>query len=202
MHLRLATALAFMALVPAKGEYSAEDRSTLKRHLESSRQMIAVALEGMNVEQCNFKPDSKVWSATEVVEHLVLIEDLLMGILKQTMETTKPVPDSEKLPDPSAMDATILKSLPDRSQKAQAPEQAIPKGNFRDWEEAYREFSARRLKTIEFVEHTKADLRRYRLQTPLGTVDAHQWLLLLSAHSERHQYQIAELKENEFFPKK
>lgn len=185
----------------AGAEYKAADRSTLVRHLESSRQIISVALEGMSAEQSNFKPESKIWSPTEVVEHLILIEDFLMGILRQTLEKSKPVPETEKLPDPSEMDAAILKSVPDRSQKAQAPEQAVPKGNYRNWEEAYREFSAKRLQTIEFVQKTKVDLRRYRLQTPQGVLDGHQWLLFLAAHTERHQYQIADAKNHELFPK-
>lgn len=201
MKLCLAAAILLFASVQARAEYKASDRSTLVRHLESSRQVISVALEGMSAEQSNFKLDSKIWSATEVVEHLALIEDLLMGMLKQAMENGKPIPDTEKLPDPSAMDAAILKSVPDRTQKAQAPEQAVPKGNYRNWEEAYREFSAKRLKTIEFVENTKADLRRYKMETPMGSMDAHQWLLVLAAHSERHQYQIADLRNNELFPK-
>lgn len=190
-----------LGTVAAQAEYKAADRSALVRQLEDSRQLISVVLEGMSAEQSNFKPENKVWSATEVVEHLILIEDMLMGILKQAMENTKPVPDSEPLPDPAQMDAAILKSVPDRSQKAQAPAQAVPKGNYRDREEAYREFSARRLKTIEFVQKTKADLRRYRLQMPTGTVDAHQWLLFLAAHTERHMHQIAAIKEQELYPK-
>jgi len=201
MKLPSALALLLIAALQAGAEYKAADRSTLVRHLESSRQVISVALEGMSAEQSNFKPDSKVWSPTEVVEHLILIEDFLMGILRQTLENGKPVPETEKLPDPSEMDAAILKSVPDRSQKAQAPEQAVPKGNYGNWEEAYREFSAKRLQTIEFVQKTKADLRRYRLQTPQGNLDGHQWLLFLAAHTERHQYQIADLRNNEFFPK-
>jgi hypothetical protein len=197
MHVLAAAAFLLMAVSPARAEYKASDRSTLIRHLESSRQVISVALEGMTVEQSNFKPDSKIWSQTEVVEHLILTEDMFVGIL----EKSQPVPETEKLPDPSELDAAILRSVPDRSQKAQAPEQAVPKGNYRNWEEAYREFAAKRLKTIEFVEKTKLDLRRYRIATPSGNMDAHQWLLFLAAHTERHQHQIAELKNHELFPK-
>ena len=195
------TALTLLFAFTATAEYKDSDRSTLVRQLEQSRQGLVLVLEGMTAEQSNFKPDSKIWSPTEVVEHLFLMEDLLMGMLKETMEKTKPVPDAQKLPDPSAMDAAILKSVPDRSQKAQAPEQAQPKGNYRNWEEAFNAFSERRLKTVEFVNKTKADLRRYQLQTPMGTMDAHQWLLLLAAHTDRHIAQIHEVKGHELFPK-
>lgn len=197
----LFTAAALFASFTANAEYKASDRAALVRQLEDSRQGLALVLEGMTAEQSNFKPDSKIWSPTEVVEHLVLMEDLLMGMLKETMEKTKPIPDAQKLPDPSAMDASILKSVPDRSQKAQAPEQAKPKGNYRHWEEAFNAFSERRLKTVDFVNKTKADLRRYQLQTPMGTMDAHQWLLLLAAHTDRHIAQIHEAKSHELFPK-
>ena len=197
----LATALVLLASVPLHAEYSDSDRTALIRHLDDSRKVVAVALEGMSADQSNYKPESKVWSQTEVVEHLALMETMLMGMLKQALETTKPVPETQKMPDPSAMDAAILKNVPDRSQKAQAPEQAVPKGSFRNWEDAFQEFSARRRKTIEFVQNTKLDLRRYMIETPMGSMDAHQWILFIAAHTERHQYQIAEMKNNEFFPK-
>ncbi|MBL8175908.1 MAG: DinB family protein, partial [Bryobacterales bacterium] len=197
MKLFAATSLLLGGALCLSAEYKASDRANLVRHLETSRSIVAVALEGMTAEQSNFKPDSKVWSPTEIVEHLVLIEDFLVGILNQAIEKGKPVPDTEKLPDPSELDAAILRSVPDRTQKAQAPEQGIPKGNYRHWEEAFTEFSARRIKTIEFVQKTKVDLRRYRLETPMGPMDGHQWLLFLAAHTERHQNQIAEARGHE-----
>ncbi len=50
---------------------------------------------------------------------------------------------------------------------------------------------------------TQDDLRAHSAPHPvLKTIDAYQWLLLLSAHSARHAAQIEEVKADPNFPKK
>jgi hypothetical protein len=196
--------LAFLFLVPIAawaGEYSGSDRQALLQHLSNSRAALSATLETITQEQSTFKPDSKTWSVIEVIEHLYLTEDFLRGIATDAMAKTQPVPDTEKLPDPSEMDRTILQGIADRRQKAQAPEQAVPKDQFRNRDEAFTAFAQRRQKTEEWVREAKQDLRRYRIQSPVGTLDVHQWMLMLSAHTIRHTQQIEELMRHEMFPK-
>ena len=56
-------------------------------------------------------------------------------------------------------------------------------------------------RTIAFVEKTQDDPRSRSIEHPLlKQLDAYQWILLLSAHSERHTAQIEELKAAPVFP--
>ena len=44
-------------------------------------------------------------------------------------------------------------------------------------------------------------MRNYVLQMPIGSIDAYQMLLYISAHTKRHTLQIEEIKANPAFPK-
>jgi hypothetical protein len=183
------------------GQYSKEDREALVGQLAESKRELVIAVEGLNEQQSTWKPDSATWSVLEVMEHLVRMEDFLFGILQDALEKSKPVADDVRLPNPEEMDQRILLQMPDRSQKAKSPEQGLPKEAYQNRDEAFLAFAQKREKTIEFVRTTKLDLRRYRINSPFGPIDAHQWLLMVSAHTQRHIKQIDELKHHELFPK-
>jgi hypothetical protein len=197
----LISVFCLLTTVLAAGTYSQQDRDSALAELDNSRIALSVALESVTQKQSEFRSDSGTWSILQVTEHLVLAESFLFGLMKQLLDQTKPVPDEEKLPDPREMDHLIVTRVPDRSQKAKAPEQATPKDAYRNRDEAFTEFSQRRLKTMEFVRETKLDLRRYRGPSPIGPMDAHQWVLMIAAHTNRHIQQIEELKRHELFPK-
>lgn len=201
MSARLAPLVLVTAVALHAAEYSEKDRTALLEQLEQGPRLLAVVLESVSAEQARFQPDSSRWSILQVVEHLVLAEKFLFDILKETLDKSKPLPDEQPLPDPEPMDRMILRQVADRSQKAKAPEQLIPKDRFSNRDEAQLEFAKRRENTMEFVRNTKLDLRRYRLQGPAGPIDAHQWLLMMAAHTERHAKQIEEIKSHELYPK-
>jgi hypothetical protein len=89
----------------------------------------------------------------------------------------------------------------DRSQKFTAPEPLVPSAKFANPADAARAFTAARDKTIAYVKTTDDPLRAHVGKSPAGTLDAYQFLILLSAHSERHNAQIQEVKANADYPK-
>jgi hypothetical protein len=63
-------------------------------------------------------------------------------------------------------------------------------------------FLKSRERTVQFLQSTPG-LRDHVVDSPLGQpLDAYQWLLFISAHSERHTKQILEVKADPNFPKK
>ena len=59
-----------------------------------------------------------------------------------------------------------------------------------------------RAKTVAFLNNTK-DLRDHAIDSPLGKkLDGYEWVLFISAHTERHTKQIDEVKADPNFPKK
>lgn len=193
--------LLLMVTASSAGQYTNEDREALVGQLAESKRELVVATEGLNQEQSTWKPDSATWSVLEVMEHLARMEDFLFGILEEALEKTEPIADDARLPNPAETDQRILLQMPDRSVKAKSPEQGLPKETYQNRDEAFVAFAQKRGKTMEFVRTTKLDLRRYRINSPFGPIDAHQWLLMVSAHTQRHIKQIDELKRHELFPK-
>lgn len=120
-----------------------------------------------------------------------------MGLMKQPS-------DPSKREQTKGKDEFILRALLNRSQKFQAPEAIVPTNRWPDRETLIEHFKQSRDKTLDYVRTTPDDLRDHFAPHPvpaIGMLDAYQWILLLSAHSQRHTAQIAEVKANTNFPK-
>jgi len=176
------------------------ERDRAMSHLHATRKMFVDAVEGVSPAQWIFKPGPDRWSIAEVAEHLTVTEEGLAQLVQRllTMPATP-----EKKAEVSPNDEKILKSVVDRSQKAQAPEQLRPTGRWKDREAMTAEFKARRDKNITYVDTTNDDLRSHMGPHPLfGLMDAYQWILLSSGHVERHVLQILEVKADPNYPRK
>jgi hypothetical protein len=102
--------------------------------------------------------------------------------------------------DPAKVDAFVRAAIPDRSHKAKAPEPLTPTGRWTP-AEALEHFQKSRGRTIAFLQSTP-DLRAHLVDSPLGQpLDGYEWLLFISAHSERHTKQILEVKADPNFPR-
>ena len=108
----------------------------------------------------------------------------------------------EKRAEVQGKDEVVLKNVPDRSHKAQAPEFLKPTNRWATREDLTKAFEESRKSTMDYVKTSNDDLRDHFFAHPLiGPLDAYQWILLISAHSERHTKQIAEVKADPNFPK-
>ena len=76
-----------------------------------------------------------------------------------------------------------------------------PTNRFGSPEGSVKHFLESRTQTEQFLNSTP-DLRQHVTDTPLGMkLDAYEWLLFLTAHSDRHLKQIQEVKTDVNFPK-
>ena len=79
----------------------------------------------------------------------------------------------------------------DRTQRFQAPQQAVPQGTWPTQAELIAVWRSERGSTIEYVAKTDADLHGHMFQHPgFGMINGQQWLLYLAIHCERHMLQI------------
>lgn len=200
----LGASLLLLVSAPAQSadatKLSEKDRTLLIEQLTASQKKLQAALAGLSEEQMRFKSAPERWSIAEVAEHLTLGEDFLRGILTERI-LQNPAVTGKKSP---LTDEAFMAAIRDRSFKAEAPPQATPKKSWATVKETMQEFVQRRAKTISFVKATTTDLRRHF--TPFGPnnaeIDAAQFILLISAHVERHTAQIEEVKADPKFPKK
>jgi len=174
------------------------DRDRGLQSLEQTRDGVVAAVKGLSDAQMKFKPAPDRWSVAETLEHITLAEDFLFqNITNNIMKAPAGAADR----DTAKIDAFVLSAIPDRSHKAQAPEPLRPTGRWTP-AETLDHFVQSRAKTIAFLQSTP-DLRAHVVNGPPlnQPLDAYDWLLFISAHSERHTKQILEVKADPNFPK-
>ena len=184
-----------------KSALSPEERQAAIKYLEETRQKVLDSLKDLSDAQWKFKPAPDRWSAAEVAEHIAVSEETLLGLVTERVMKSPATP--EKKEAAKGKDELVRNSITNRSVKVQAPEMLRPTNRFKTREETIKAFNASRDKTIEYVKTTQDDLRSHFGPHPIfKDLDAYQWVLLISGHSERHSLQILEVRADSNFPKK
>jgi uncharacterized damage-inducible protein DinB len=179
---------------------TAPERELALKELQRTRDKFLQSIAGLSQKQWTFKPAPDRWSVAEVAEHIAVAESALSGLVQKQLMASPAAP--EKREQVKGKDEIVLQRVPDRSQKAQAPEFLRPTGRWATEADLTKAFEESRAATMNYVRTTNDDLRDHFLDHPrLGTMDGYQWLLLISAHSERHTAQIEEVKADPNFPK-
>ena len=189
-----------MAPPVAAGETIEADRKALLDHLQRTQSAFLTSIEGVSEAQWNWKPGPDRWSVADVAEHITTAEAFLRGLVTDRVMQAPAPP--ELLEKTKGQDAVVLRTIPDRSAKVQAPEPLQPKGAFEDKASVIAAFKEARAETIRLAGDGGRDLRAYAMDSPLGALDAYQWLLFVTAHTERHTKQIVEVKTTAGFPAK
>ena len=191
-------AVASLAVAPlTRGE---RDRAMSSLH--ATRKVFLDAVAGLSEAQWKFKPAPETWSIAECAEHVTLTEDSLFHFITGKIMKTPAAPDknTEKHRE---MDEEVLRTVADRSKKAQAPASLKPTGKWPDSEALTAEFKRLRDRTIACVRDTNDDLRsHFAPDANSRELDAYQWILLISAHTQRHVKQIQEVKSLPGYPKR
>src|SRR5438552_747059 len=82
----------------------------------------------------------------------------------------------------------------------QAAEPLLPTNRFASPEGSIKHFVESRATTEDFLKSTPG-MRDHVMESPMGKLDAYEFVLLVAAHSERHTKQIIEVKADPNFPK-
>lgn len=198
--LLLALCVAFVAAGRlAAAPLTADELKRATAHLEKTKTAFLAAVEGLSPAQQTFKAGPTRWSVAECAEHIASAEDMLMGLVQTQVMKAGPRTETVNLQE---IDDLVVNAIADRTKKATAPEPLIPNNRFGSLKDSVEHFKTSRAKTITFLKDTK-DLRDHAFDSPLGKkLDGYQWLLFLSAHTERHTKQILEVKADANFPKK
>jgi DinB superfamily len=185
---------------PAAPTLSAQERERALKSLQATHDAFLKSIAGLSEKQWRFKPAPDRWSVAEVSEHIAVAESSIFGLVQTQIMTSPAAP--EKRSEVVGKDEIILTKVPDRSHKVQAPEFLKPTNRWATEAELIKAFEQSRGATMEYVRTTNEDLRDHFGPHPvLGPLDAYQWILLISAHSERHTKQIEEVKADPNFPK-
>lgn len=174
-----------------------KDRAAAIKYLEDTRQAFLKSIENVTPAQWTYKASPTAWSIAETAEHIGLAEDTIFGMI-----TTQMIQAPAPKPGAGVPDEKVIALVTDRTSKFQAPEVLKPTNKWATREALVKDFNAARDKSIAWVKTTTEDLRAHASPHPaLGSMDAHQWVLLLAGHSARHTAQIEEVKTSAGYPK-
>jgi DinB family protein len=179
-------------------EVTQAEKERALQYLETTKKGVLEATRGLSEAQWNFKPAPDRWSVAQVMEHIAAAEDFLLTLDKEKVMTA---PAGEAGRDVKKTDEGVLAMVPDRTHKAQAPEPLVPTNRFGSPEGSIKHFVESRATTEDFLKNTTG-MRDHVLESPMGKLDAYEFVLLVAAHSERHTKQINEVKADPNFPKK
>ena len=164
------------------------EKQQLLNSLESGREVLVSALDGVAEDEARRVPEPGRWSVLECVEHLFLVENNLLERVIASQPSETPVGSR-------ALEERILQRGADRTNRFEAPEQARPTGRFPTLAQALAAFLNKRDQTIAYVRSSNDDLRLRATTHPLiGAVNSYENLLIMSIHPHRHSHQIKEIR--------
>ncbi|GHC62666.1 DinB family protein [Ulvibacter litoralis] len=190
-------ALALVSFTVMETRLTDAERLVAMTEMTATHDHLEEVLDGLSEEQLNYKSDPNSWSIAECTEHIAISETNIFNMLTEALKSPA---DPSKKAAVKLTDEQILEMVVDRSKKMKTSEAFEPSGKFGSHDAAVAEFKAKRIDHIKYVATTEDNLRDHFAETPLGTVDAYQILLFMSAHTERHVLQMEEILANEDFP--
>jgi hypothetical protein len=176
------------------------DVEQARRYFEKSHDRVIEVTSGLSDAQWQFKPALDRWSIAEILEHMTIIQERVLGRVQEQLAQAPP-PSGQA--EQRQVDAIIFEKIPERSMKANAPEPTRPTGRLAP-DAALERFRANYQRLTNLVE-SSPDLRQHVLESaPLKFVtggafqmmDGYQWALTVAAHDLRHAGQMAEVKEH------
>ena len=177
-----------------------EERDRAVDYLKETQKEFLGAIKDLSDAQWKFKSAPDRWSIAEVAEHITVTEDMIWKLVSEKIMKSPAAP--EKRAEAQGKDEIIFEKIPDRSRKAQAPEQLKPTGRWATQAELVKDYQTARGQEIAYMSETKEDLRNHFEEHPfLKTMDAYQWLIFNGAHCKRHTAQILEVKADPNYPK-
>ena len=179
---------------------NAQERQLVLDRFAASEALLLGKVEAMTPEQWNFCESADRWSAAQIMEHVVRVEQRVVSAIRKNLASGSPPVER---PDASERDSELIRMVSNsRERKIVAPEPARPTGKWPERGELMDVFRGTRAETIQFVRETGGNLRGYSFpHIAFGELDCVQWLLVLAGHLERHAHQIEQIHADPKYPK-
>jgi DinB superfamily len=176
------------------------DRARL--YLEQTRSEIVGATKSLSDSQWTFTPDPGRWSIAQILEHVIWVQELVLGPLREQLERAPVMPPH---PDYALIDDIVIFRIPNRLVKFPTP--TNPPGDL-SRSQALGRLLANYTKLVEHLETTPGLRNRSVESAPIKAVsngkyeawDGYQWIIAAAAHTERHTKQVLEVIADPRFP--
>ncbi len=169
------------------------ERQRLIAHFEMTESWLTDEVSNLSPEQLKFRPTPTSWSILDCVEHLDLSEPEYWKMLKSAMNA----PASRK--GTPSTDLDRLWYGIDRTERTKTVPTETPRSTYTEIGPALNDFRGLRATMLAYIRSSQDDWRHHLI--PEWDRDAYQWMLMISAHSQRHILQIREIKHSAGFPR-
>jgi hypothetical protein len=169
------------------------ERQRLIAHFEMTESWLADEVTHLTPEQLKFRPSPKAWNILDCVEHLDLAEAEYWKMFNSAMAA----PATRKRSPSTDIDRMWYGI--DRTERTKTVPSETPKATYSDLGRALKDFQTARATMLTYIRTSQDDWRHHFI--PDWNRDAYQWLLMISAHSQRHILQIREIKHNPAYPR-
>ncbi len=188
---------------PSAAAFAEEQTLTLpelaqaRLYLQQTRDGVLGATKGLSEAQWSFKPAPDRWSIAEIVEHAIMVEERVLGPIRDQLTAAPAAPASY---DRGLVDAIVINQFPNRLTKFQPFHPAGQLSRSEAFDRLLKNYTC----LTDYLESTP-DLRQQALEAlPLKGVsrgayevmDGYQWILAAAAHTK----QILEVMAHPNFP--
>lgn len=172
---------------------SASEQQFLLNHLKETRDSFINTIAPLNEDQWYKKPSAGGWSPAQCAEHIAMVESSFMTEIKKILSTE---PQPEKMPEVAGKNELAIKMMLDRSTKIKGGPDEDANNKVIDKESLISNFTKHRNEVIDWVQHSSEPMKVHFTSFPgIGLIDLYQYILFISAHTERHTLQIKEVLE-------
>jgi hypothetical protein len=181
--------------------WTESDRDTLFSLIKDSKAKLIEAAKGLSEKQLNFKPNDTSWSIKGVVEHLAIYAEIYYWELIAAVR----VPLTQYL-DSIRCNDQVFMYLADNPDKHVASELSSPRDKYGNFQNTLKQYVIFKDVFLSYIKNNKENLRQHFSVRPSKGVfdckwrDAHQIVIVETAHVYRHLKQIDRIKKDPNFP--
>ena len=170
---------------------SASPVESIIAELAADRAALRAAVDAVPHADRARRPGPGRWSVADVIEHLAIVEERAVGILRDLATKAPARATGGDTPGYVRFDRTLLR---DRAQRVEAPEPIRPSGGM-DADAAWERLERSREALVTALrEAADRDLGAVeRMHPRLGALTGWQWVAALGGHEERHAAQVREI---------
>ena len=163
-------------------------------YMDAERRALREALDGVAEHERNARPAADRWSVRDIVEHLLIVERRVVGVLATAIAQAKDAGLEAERDDSSVLSAAERAAYIDRSRRISAPPRIHPTGGD-DVEVLWRSLEEARA-SLKAAALTGDGLALGAVTQPhpvFGPLSVYQWLAFMAGHEARHAAQMREV---------
>jgi hypothetical protein len=170
---------------------SGKERRYLTTELKASKAALINHMEGLSSKQVNFKPGKNKRSIRECMSRLASIEVNLWDIAKKSLQQ-----EPLSLQKSSADDQSLAGIVQNAQDKMPCTDL-----KFKNIKEALKLYKNTRSDMLRYVKTSTENIRGHVAQTPLGSFDVYQLMLMNVICTDYYNKEIEKIKSAPNFPK-